>query len=262
MKNLRFLASFLIALTFGACGFEYSPYLAEPGREAQNSENIARLKAQALDYPLRIALISDTHSYYHGLDEVLSSIKHDRFDFVIHAGDITDAGLQKEYDLYNDYRKRLTLPFVHAVGNHDALTNGIAIFRNRYGLFDFSFSVAQTHFIVFNNNTWEFGNAAYDLKWLESELQKARAAGGNIIIVNHIPTEDFRFDAARVTAYKALLERYEVSLVICGHDHGHRIESIGATTQVVVGSVSKEAYVELVITDSGREDFMLRKIDV
>ncbi|MBN2895163.1 MAG: metallophosphoesterase [Campylobacterales bacterium] len=262
MNPLRIFLPLLTVLLFWGCGFEYSPYLAEPGREGQNTKNIARIEAQQLAYPLRIALISDTHSYYHGLEEVLSSIKHDRFDFVLHAGDITDAGLQKEYDLYDDYRKKLSIPFVHAVGNHDALTNGMAVFRNRYGLFDFSFRVAQTHFIVFNNNTWEFGNAAYDLTWLESELQEARAAGGNIILINHIPTEDFRFDKARMTAYKALLERYEVSLIICGHDHAHRIETIGSVTQVVVGSVSKEAYVELIITGFGRGDFMLRKIDV
>lgn len=252
----------LVLWLFSGCGFETSPYAAKPGRERQNAENIARIEAKTLSYPLHIALISDTHSYYHGLEEVLSSIKHDAFDFVIHSGDITDAGLQKEYDLYNDKRQSVALPFIHAIGNHDALTSGMAIFRNRYGLFDFSFQVAQTHFIVFNNNTWEFGDAAYDLVWLETELTAARAKGGNIIIVNHIPTEDVRFEQTRIDAYKALLERYEVALVICGHDHAHRIEQFGSTMQVVVGSVSKEAYVELLITGARRGDVVLRKIDV
>ncbi len=213
------------------CGFEYSPYQVETEDLNRNEDAINDIQKANIAYPFSIALLSDTHRYYSELKQVISKIEADRstYKFVIHGGDITDAGLQTEFDYYHKQRDTSSLPFVHGIGNHDALTNGILIFRNTYGPYDFSFQAGKVHFIFFNNNTWEFGDKPVNLDLLESELEKAyaktSAEGGQIIVVNHINHDsDERYSEEEIERYHTLMSGYGVTMSINGHNHGHRIQ--------------------------------------
>ena len=190
-----------------------------------------------------------------------------KFDFVLHGGDITDVGIEKEFELYKKISDRLAMPIVTVSGNHDAISNGIYVYHNSYGPSEYSYKIAQTHFICLNTNTWEFGFKELDLDWLEEELQKASSEiateGGNIIVMHHIPHDDEeRFSEEEIARYKGLMGKYAVSLSINGHNHGYEVEKFNGVQYITIGSVSKKSYVALTINDATRENYVFEKIDV
>lgn len=259
----------VMSLLFSGCHVEYSPYRANTEKQNRNINDISAIQANAPQYPFSIALISDSHAYYDELKGVFNKIKSDQsgYAFVIHGGDITDAGLQTEYDFYNGLRDALSLACVHSIGNHDALTNGLIAFRNIYGPFDFTFQVAQTHFIFFNNNTWEFGNEAVDLDWLEAALVQASSIiatqGGQIIVVNHINHDSSeRFSQVEITRYRDLLSIHQVTLSINGHNHGHLIQTFDTIEYLTIGSVSEHSFMKLTLSGPNQFDYTLEQIHV
>ena len=201
------------------------------------------------------------------IDKINSNISS--YDFVIHGGDITDAGLQKEFNYYHSLRNNLPLPVVHSIGNHDAITNGITIFKNIYGPYDFTFQIAQTHFIFFNNNNWEFGDKPVDiaLDWLEDRLNEAKAivdvdGVGQIIVVNHVNyNSSERFTSSEIDKYTSLMTNYNVSISMNGHLHGHTRNS-SIPEYLTIGSVSHDSYMKLTLTGSAQIDFTLEQINV
>ncbi len=180
---------------------------------------------------------------------------------------MTNTGLQKEYDWNYEFSSAMTIPVVTLIGNHDALSNGVFIYKSMYGALNFTFEVAGNHYICWNNNNWEFGPGAPDWAWLESALdtayQQVSTAGGQIHVLNHIPHNDpDRYSAADVERYRQLMSSYGVSSALNGHKHDHVYESVDGVDYVTVGSVQHLSYLKLTVTGPNREDFIIEKIDV
>ncbi len=269
MKRRNFIQFGVTSLALSGCRTEYSPYLANVEKQNRNNKDIALIQNQSSGYPFSIALLSDTHRFYNDLKGVLDKINSDKnaYKFVIHGGDITDAGLQTEFDFYTGLRDKINLPFVHAIGNHDAITNGIFVFKNTFGHYDFTFQVEQTHFIFFNNNTWEFGENPIDLDWLESQLIAANniiaTQGGNIVVLGHIHHDsDERFSPEEIERYRSLMKTYPVSLSLNGHNHDHSIQNIDSMDYMTIGSVSNNNFMKLTFNSSTPSDYTLEQINV
>ena len=269
MKRRTFIQYSALSFALTGCGFEYSPYRVETEKLNYNADAISTIQSTSTVYPFSIALLSDTHRYYSELKKVISKIESDSkaYKFVIHGGDITDAGLQTEFDFYNKQRNTSSLPFVHGIGNHDALTNGIFIFRNTYGTYNFSFQVGQVHFIFFNNNTWEFGDNPVNLDLLELELSKAynitSTEGGQIIVVNHINHDSSeRYSAEEIERYRTLMSSYNVTMSINGHNHEHTVSTHDSIEYLTIGSVSALNFIKLTFTGPGQFNYTMEQIDV
>jgi len=269
MKRREFITYTTASLIMSGCQIQYSPYAVDTDEPKRDEADIKRIPPKSLSGKYSIALISDTHRYYEELKSVIENINDQStpYNFVIHSGDITEAGLQSEFNFYHKMRSRLSIPFVHCIGNHDALSNGPFVFRNSYGDYDYKFQSGTLHVIVFNNNTWEFGDKPVDLDWLEDKLEKAKnivdTQGGHILVVNHINHDsDERFSAVEIERYRSLMKIYGVSLSINGHNHGHTVQEIEGMKYLTVGSVGNLAYVRLTFNGPAREDFILENINV
>lgn len=269
MKRREFIQYSAITMLMAGCDFEYNANQVDTDVKNLNTRNISLIQNMPLSYPITIALISDTHNYYTKLKNTIDKIKSDisSYDFVIHGGDITDAGLQKEFDDYHSFRNDLPLPVVHSIGNHDAITNGITIFRNIYGDYNFTFQIAQTHFIFFNNNNWEFGNKPLNLTWLESKLSAAKTiidsdGAGQIIVVNHVNyNSNERYTATEIAKYIQLMTDYNVTLSMNGHNHGHEIHSNGIE-YLTIGSVQHDSFIKLTLNSASQLDYTLEQVYV
>src|SRR6478609_1158366 len=92
MRSVLFIIGGVILLT--SCDrFEYDPNQTKDHNspELLNQSNIIRIHSIGEDSVIRFALISDSHSYYEGLENLVNRINEDHdIDFVIHAGDVTD----------------------------------------------------------------------------------------------------------------------------------------------------------------------------
>lgn len=240
------IAASLLALQ--ACDkFEYSPYevrLHDHERQL-NQKSIDRIKEQNIseDATITFALISDTQGYYEDTDAIVNHLnKRNDVQFVLHNGDITDFGLLKEFRLINEKLGRLNAPLVTVIGNHDAVSNGKQLYKEMYGPYDFSFVAGHSKFIFINTNNWEFNGI--NLDWLEEQLAD-RSNYDQVFVLSHISPTSSAFGEANAQRYRQLMNKYNVSMSIHGHNHSFETYQLeeGGTHYMNVGEAADEEYV-------------------
>ncbi len=163
---------------------------------------------------------------------------------VLHVGDIAygagrfDEFQAHHFDIYQDLMKHV--PFFPSPGNHEYDTNNAAPYlavhspptedvpvadRGRYYSFDWS----TVHFIALDSNV-PLQNAAKGLgpmlQWLEQDLQKTRKYW-RIAYFHHPPyasgfNEGDPLEALARDYLVPILERYDVQVVLNGHEHSYR----------------------------------------
>lgn len=204
--------------------FEYNPYDTRYSNDTGiNQTNISRIESLTGNSDtLRFVLMGDTQRYY---DETKAFVNHVNqrtdIDFVIHGGDITDFGTTKEFEWVHDLMKRLTVPYVALIGNHDVLGHGKDVYREVYGPFNFSFVVKRTRFVCLNTNALEFDYATPvpDFGYMRQFIGGAGDADQTIVVM-HAPPYDDQFNNNSAPMFNAILEAYP-NLRFCLHAHQH-----------------------------------------
>lgn len=254
------LAATMLSLAFlsQACEkFEFSPYEIRLDEDEKNinGRNIARINAlkKAPDDTLRFVLTADTQGFYEENEKLVAHINQRRnLDFVLIGGDLTDFGLTKEFKLVHEDFKKLNVPYVAVVGNHDAVNNGKQAFAAMYGDYDVSFGAGNSKFILLNTNYLEFDKNAPDLDWLEKELQAA-ATYENVFVLSHIPPTNNEFGAENKVRYGQLMNKYKVSYSLHGHNHNYKYHFPFGEQVPVLETAATEKLEYIVFTVAGGE---------
>lgn len=205
--------------------FKYSIHETDSKYSGSDFNNVnAALIESLYNNPLEdftFAVVTDSHTDYDKLDSAVSIINaNPSIKFVIHLGDMTDTGLLLQYEMTVRILKKLHVPFVVAIGNHDLLGNGFIIFKDIFGHTNFSFTCNDVFFIIANDNNWEssIGDILQQFNDLLVHHQDARYR----IIATHIPfTDDARYFQEFLDDYQYLCENYDVALSLHGHKHRH-----------------------------------------
>jgi len=217
----------LLGLFLASCDvFEYHPYdiRKTSGLYDLNKSNIERIE-QSDDQQdtIRFAFMGDTQRFYDETEAFVAEVnQHKDIDFVIHGGDITDFGMSKEYLWINDIMKKLRVPYVALIGNHDVIGHGKVVYENIYGDLNFSFKFRGTRFICLNTNALEFDYSTpvpdfdYMTRFLNDTIGIERT-----IVVMHAPPFDAQFNNNASMTFNNILERMN-SLLFCLHAHLHR----------------------------------------
>lgn len=226
-----------------SCGLiEYSPYTAplddhERGRTAANLAELA--EQDPGQPPFRFAFITDTQRWPGETDALVDALnRRDDLDFVLHGGDITQFSLVEEYRLMQRLFRRIEVPVLTVIGNHDMQANGRAIYGQMYGPRNYSFVYGRTKFVLHDNNSLEyaFSGDVPDLKWLAAQLEPA-PSWDRAFVVGHVPPSHTDFDRSLEDDYGQLLDQSGVVLLsLHGHDHRYDVGTL-ADSQVpyVVG---------------------------
>jgi predicted phosphodiesterase len=199
-----------------------------------------------------IAVISDNHDYYDGLEKQISYINRNsmKYDFVIVTGDLSNVGLVSEFMESKRRLDKLNIPYLTTSGNHDLLINGEKIFYKIFGNDTYAFEYQNTKFILFNNNNWESSKRVPDMNFLEHEL--ITNAQNHVILFSHVaPDDPDRFTNSQISNLKELVNRYGVSYYVNGHNHNYGDGTFGNAKQVTAGSSSKSVLLEIQINSIG-----------
>ncbi|MET0638371.1 MAG: metallophosphoesterase [Chitinophagaceae bacterium] len=202
--------------------FVFHPDEIRPDETGMNAKNIARLAALPVRSAFKFILIGDTQRFYDQLDEFVEMVNsRDDVSFVILDGDLTDFGLNFEFNLIAERLNKIKIPVISVLGNHDMLANGTTIFRKMFGPENFTFSYGKSKFIALNTNSREanFNGTVPDIAWLGSELKNDKEFA-NLFVVSHVAPFSGDFDRKLETAYRSALEsnpRTRLSL----HAHEH-----------------------------------------
>jgi predicted phosphodiesterase len=248
-----------IALFLAGCTdlVEYSPYTADVKDTYINTENVEKLKhLKATHDTVKFAVISDTHSFYKDFEDAISSINQQNdLDFVICSGDITDLGLQWEFEQSLRFIKRLNYPLFTVIGNHDYLSNGYRIYGQMFGPTNMSFSYHQYKFIFFDNIVWENNNRIPDFAWLREQVSSNNEPYS--ILISHIPADSEEMKAYYSPEFGNIIENSNIMLCINGHNHKYELKEVSGKPCITNGSVSHRSYSIISLYD---EKYFIKQI--
>lgn len=170
---------------------------------------------------LRFVFTCDSQRYYDDLKPLVASINQQRgIACVLVGGDISDFGLNRELRWVNDDLKKLKVPYLTVVGNHDLTQNGREAYRTIFGPLNYTFTYARTRFILVNTNgrEYNFNGHIPDVPWLQQQLADTVGVRRQVVMA-HVPPDDGDFDAAVTPTYTSTLEQApRLVLHLSGHN--------------------------------------------
>ena len=254
----HFLPWLSVAILFTSCKdlFQYSPneVRLEDADRNLNAKNIAKLRDLSQKDTFRFVVIGDTQRFYEETDDFVDSInKRNDIAFIVLNGDISDFGLNREYQWISRSLKRLNMPYVGVIGNHDMLANGRKVYNEMFGPENFSFEYSGSKFIYLNTNSLEVGmdGSVPDLPWLQSQLTNHRQYK-NVFVFGHMsPLDREEFDQSKAASYESLLKSAgNLRLSIHGHQHKFSVQRPDpeGIEYLIAASVSKRSYALVTVT--------------
>jgi outer membrane protein assembly factor BamB/predicted phosphodiesterase len=189
------------------------------------------LLAQATSQPVVFAHISDTHldteqAVAH-LTEFLADLStiEPRPQFVLHTGDLTNLGTEKELKAYVDLVRGSPVPIYAVPGNHETRWSNIGKkrFERLIGPRYRHFSMGDIHFFGLDTSMLieQYGHFDREqLRWLARELATLPAGATVIPFSHHPPLLGSYVDNAAELIQ--LLQDYNIPVFFTGHGHATR----------------------------------------
>jgi calcineurin-like phosphoesterase family protein len=150
-------------------------------------------------------------------------------EFVLHIGDVVDAGREKQYDVYKDIRKSIRKPVHEIPGNHDPEELFAKHIRREV---DTAIDHRGVRFLLLNNS--RFGEidgfiSPKRIQWISHQCDDAAKKNLFVIPVMHVAAHDNRFPDAGAyvkpkngqTDYYAILDRHKDRVLASFHGHFH-----------------------------------------
>ncbi len=201
---------------------QYHPNEVRPVQKSINQRNIDRINQLPVKDSFQFIFTGDTQLAY---DELRAFITHvnqlENIAFVLLNGDLTEFGLNSEFNVLVEKLNKLRIPYIAAIGNHDMLANGRQIYNEMFGVENFTFSYSGSWFVVMNTNSREveFDGSIPDLYWLQQTLTDSLKYK-NIFFVSHIIPYSYDFDSALEVDFNTLVSTpSNARISLHGHDH-------------------------------------------
>ena len=250
-------------LLFGCSWFDYSPHEITLAPEERDiiSKAVKHIQAHALeDDTIKFVMTGDTQGSYDDNKDLVDFVnkQYPSLDFVLICGDLTNYGLRDEFKWLHRRLKKLNVPYIPVIGNHDFIANGPEIFKQMYGPYDFSFKVGSAKFVAINTNSIEF---AYDgtvpnVTWLQEELRDT-ADINNIYVFSHVMPWDDAFDRKLEVPFREALAAGKVKISFHGHHHipEYHVDYYGdGVTYAITGSTNRRAFIVVTLWNDGNDN--------
>lgn len=244
MKAISYSVIFLFILIPFSCSevIEFSPYDADVKSKNLNQFYTENLNIHGLQNndTITFVLLSDPHFYYDVLSKAVKSINTQTgISFVVVCGDITDAGLSREYEYYWKQVRKLNYPVVTIIGNHDFLSTGEKVFKRLFGDTNFSFVCGNYKFIAFNDVVWENENVSPDFEWFNNEVV---TSSNKCILFSHIPPWTDQFTEEYKDKFYNIASHQQVKLSVHGHQHHYNDTIVNNKRYIVTEAVYEHEY--------------------
>lgn len=215
-------------------------YFAHSAPEIKEPENFSFL------------VVSDVHYYKENpqfgkkLDKLRQ--KHNA-EFLIVNGDISQSGLEKQFNTFSDDMKNYNGNIYPVLGNHDVYHNGSKTFGKLLGKFIYSFEIGNTKFIFLDTSTGTFGKKQKE--WYENEL----SCDKQIIVFTH-----YNFVTGTVQEFVSMTnaedeyyffdinDKYNVKYVVSGHLHQNNEKIIRSIKYQTLTTLRKEKEAVLLVS--------------
>ncbi len=226
---MAYIKNLLICITFFtlcACDLlDVHPYDCKvDGRKNINAQNILEIEKKCLNKDtVRYVWTGDFQRWYDETNDMVKFInKLDNIDFVMSGGDISDFGMTMEFELIDEIMKKLTVPYVSIIGNHDIIGNGYQTFKTMYGEENFSFIAGNTKFVCLNTNALEFDYSHYvpDFQFIKTELESCDENVKRTVMAMHTEPYGEQFNNNVADVFHEYIKTFP-NLLFCMHAHAH-----------------------------------------
>jgi Icc protein len=269
-RSKSFLSCLAIAatsVTVSSCELiEFSPndHRVPDDKKALTSKNMAALMARPLapGDTLRFVYTGDSQRFYDDAVDLVKSVNQQPgVQFLLVAGDISDFGMAREMQWVDDELRKLTIPYLTVIGNHDQVGNGRKAYETVFGPLNYSFVYGDTKFIMTDTNgrEYNFNGRIPDMPWVRQQLQDNSVR--RHVIISHVPPQDEDFDPAVREAYVSAL-RQDPRLVfeMNGHRHDFSVGQPFNDGVTYVNSYAFEKRQYLIVTVWGDKQFRLKQV--
>ncbi len=147
--------------------------------------------------------------------------------FAINSGDLAYDGDVTKYRLTLQVARKLSIPMVTAIGNHD-IRNGREAYSKVFGPSTYSFAVGNAYYIILDNADEKRVNPDRT-KWFKAELDKSLPYDYCFVDMHvppfkgkknrNAPMDYFLADRKNAREIKDLAARYHATFVLAGHIH-------------------------------------------
>ncbi|MBT2556488.1 metallophosphoesterase [Hymenobacter sp. ISL-91] len=257
-----------LAAGLSACELvEFSPndHRARADQKDLTAKNLARLIAAPLPPgdTLRFVFSGDSQRFYDDAQDLVRSVNQQPgVQFMLISGDISDFGLGREMRWIDNELRKLKMPYLTVIGNHDHVANGREAYQEIFGPLNYSFVYADTKFVLIDTNSREynFNGRVPDVPWLRGQLADLNGASRSVVI-SHVPPQDGDFDPNLRDAYAGTL-RETSSLVfeMNGHRHDYSVGQPFNDGVTYVNSYDFEKRKYLIVTVFGDKQFRLKQV--
>lgn len=256
------------ALLLGGCEMlEFSPndHRSPKDQRDLTAKHLARLAQTSVPAgdTLRFVFTGDSQRFYDEAEDLVRSVNQQPgIQFMLVAGDISDFGLAREMRWVDNHLRKLKVPYLTVVGNHDLVGNGRKAYQEIYGPLNYSFTYGDTKFIMTDTNgrEYNFNGRIPDMAWVNRELEDASTR--RHIIISHVPPQDHDFDPAVRDAYvTALRQDPRLAFEMNGHRHDFSIGQPFDDGVTYINSYGFEKRQYLIVTVWGDKQFRLKKIE-
>ncbi len=241
-----------------AAGVRYQYEVSGPGLGP--TEGIFSTAPQRSE-PFRFLLYGDTRSNPSAHAAIVSAMRREGADFVVHTGDLlADGRSDRQWNDFFAIERDLLRDtvFIPVVGNHELRNSsriGIENFRRYVNCPPPDAPRPELDYVVrFGNVQMILANAYDDWTsapmrlWLEEHLAQARRDGPNdfLLVVTHWgmhssgPHGENR--SLRAAGLPAMFRRYGVDLVVAGHDHVYERGEEHGLRYIVTGGSGAPLY--------------------
>lgn len=164
-------------------------------------------------------------------------------DFMISAGDAVSSGAEDKYRALYKSLSRLRVPYLLTFGENEKSSLGSFRFYEHFGPYVFAFTVAKSRFI-FLDSTGKT-DFRWQLRWLEEQLLKNHAEHVFVFSAHSllpVKTDNvwvidkhYLFDQANRSAFRRLLEQYNVDAVFSSGLPIYVSQQSGPTRHILTG---------------------------
>ena len=204
----------------------------------------------------KFIIVSDTHlgrkdnaAAERNWRQAISEINALPGQFVLHLGDVVDAGRAEQYPIYEATRKLLNKPIHEIPGNHDP----VELFRKHVANeIDRHVDYNGIRFLLFNNahrDSHDGFITPQQVDWLAGQLRDAQQQQFKVVICCHVPIHANKHPdrgwyvkpADGQGSFYELRKQYSDTLLACFHGHFHNgirgWRDHGQTAEVLLPSV-------------------------
>ena len=212
--------------------------------------------APAEDSPVRLAFVADTHADPENaettarLRAVFEAIEAIDPTLVIHGGDVTEHGIEAEYQAFEEAVPTGLRERIAAVpGNHETRWDASAgKLRAQWIGEEVRFQDVDGMRVILADTTTHQQEVAWWSARALTELEQALRSAGNLpcVLVTHFPMGEGYYYVANQQEFEDVLATHPIALHLTGHTHRELLTRVNRRDQLEAAAVKIDAaYYEL-----------------